>query len=196
MTPVLVLSSVALVPQRVKAMVHGSEVESEEEQKQKNQERKKPGMREREMDGWGWHMKGSKSRKSQCLYIFLSIFPLSIFMGQCFILTILVCNRFYARPRNMPGKLKETLGPVVADNPAISGELEEYIPDTDISNLTINFGPQHPAAHGVLRLVLEMDGELIRRADPHIGLLHRGTEKLIEYKTYLQVSEAFSVQLS
>ncbi|MCP4923476.1 MAG: NADH-quinone oxidoreductase subunit D [bacterium] len=51
---------------------------------------------------------------------------------------------------------------------------------------TINFGPQHPAAHGVLRLVLEMDGEVVERADPHIGLLHRGTEKLIEHKTYLQ----------
>ncbi|MBY0355581.1 MAG: NADH-quinone oxidoreductase subunit D [Rickettsiales bacterium] len=56
----------------------------------------------------------------------------------------------------------------------------------DIKNLTINFGPQHPAAHGVLRLVLEMDGEVVERADPHIGLLHRGTEKLMEYKTYLQ----------
>ncbi|MCA3269794.1 MAG: NADH-quinone oxidoreductase subunit D, partial [Thalassospira sp.] len=55
-----------------------------------------------------------------------------------------------------------------------------------IKNTTINFGPQHPAAHGVLRLVLEMDGEVVERADPHIGLLHRGTEKLIEYKTYLQ----------
>lgn len=53
-------------------------------------------------------------------------------------------------------------------------------------NMTINFGPQHPAAHGVLRLILEMDGEVITRADPHIGLLHRGTEKLIEHKTYLQ----------
>lgn len=50
----------------------------------------------------------------------------------------------------------------------------------------MNFGPQHPAAHGVLRLILELDGELVRRADPHIGLLHRGTEKLIEYKTYTQ----------
>lgn len=53
-------------------------------------------------------------------------------------------------------------------------------------NMTINFGPQHPAAHGVLRLILEMDGEVITRADPHIGLLHRGTEKLIEHKTYTQ----------
>src|SRR2546430_10148103 len=53
-------------------------------------------------------------------------------------------------------------------------------------NFTINFGPQHPAAHGVLRLVLELDGEVVERVDPHIGLLHRGTEKLIEHKTYLQ----------
>ena len=51
-----------------------------------------------------------------------------------------------------------------------------------IKNFTLNFGPQHPAAHGVLRLVLEMNGEVVERADPHIGLLHRGTEKLIEYK--------------
>lgn len=56
---------------------------------------------------------------------------------------------------------------------------------------TINFGPQHPAAHGVLRLILEMDGEVIERADPHIGLLHRGTEKLIEHKTYLQAVPYF-----
>ncbi|MPY70596.1 MAG: NADH-quinone oxidoreductase subunit D [Alphaproteobacteria bacterium] len=62
---------------------------------------------------------------------------------------------------------------------------------TEIKNLTINFGPQHPAAHGVLRLVLEMDGEVVERADPHIGLLHRGTEKLIEYKTYLQAVPYF-----
>jgi len=51
---------------------------------------------------------------------------------------------------------------------------------------TLNFGPQHPAAHGVLRLVLDLDGEVIERADPHIGFLHRGTEKLLEHKTYLQ----------
>ncbi len=56
---------------------------------------------------------------------------------------------------------------------------------------TINFGPQHPAAHGVLRLVLELDGEVVERADPHIGLLHRGTEKLIEHKTYLQALPYF-----
>ena len=56
----------------------------------------------------------------------------------------------------------------------------------EIKNYTLNFGPQHPAAHGVLRLVLGLDGEVVQRADPHIGLLHRGTEKLFEYKTYLQ----------
>lgn len=63
--------------------------------------------------------------------------------------------------------------------------------EVSLKNMTINFGPQHPAAHGVLRLILEMDGEVIDRADPHIGLLHRGTEKLIEYKTYLQAIPYF-----
>ena len=63
--------------------------------------------------------------------------------------------------------------------------------EKQIKNLTLNFGPQHPAAHGVLRLVLEMDGEVVERADPHIGLLHRGTEKLIENKTYLQAMPYF-----
>jgi len=61
----------------------------------------------------------------------------------------------------------------------------------ELKNFTINFGPQHPAAHGVLRLILELDGEIIIRADPHIGLLHRGTEKLIEYKTFLQALPYF-----
>lgn len=60
-----------------------------------------------------------------------------------------------------------------------------------LRNFTINFGPQHPAAHGVLRLVLDLKGEIVTRADPHIGLLHRGTEKLIEYKTYLQALPYF-----
>lgn len=60
-----------------------------------------------------------------------------------------------------------------------------------IKNLTLNFGPQHPAAHGVLRLVLYLDGEIISKVDSHIGLLHRGTEKLIEYKTYLQALPYF-----
>ena len=60
-----------------------------------------------------------------------------------------------------------------------------------IDSHAINFGPQHPAAHGVLRLVLEMDGEIVERADPHIGLLHRGTEKLMEYRTYTQNTPYF-----
>ncbi|TPI17016.1 NADH-quinone oxidoreductase subunit D [Mesorhizobium sp. B4-1-3] len=60
-----------------------------------------------------------------------------------------------------------------------------------VRNFTLNFGPQHPSAHGVLRLVLELDGEIVDRADPHIGLLHRGTEKLIEYKNYLQALPYF-----
>jgi NADH-quinone oxidoreductase subunit D len=75
---------------------------------------------------------------------------------------------------------------------------EDYISDTveigqetQIKPYTLNLGPQHPAAHGVLRLVLEMDGEVVERADPHIGLLHRGTEKLIEYKTYTQAIPYF-----
>ena len=63
--------------------------------------------------------------------------------------------------------------------------------ETDVRNFNINFGPQHPAAHGVLRLVLELDGEVVERVDPHIGLLHRGTEKLIEAKTYLQAVPYF-----
>jgi NADH-quinone oxidoreductase subunit D len=63
--------------------------------------------------------------------------------------------------------------------------------DAGVRNFQINFGPQHPAAHGVLRLVLELDGEIVERVDPHIGLLHRGTEKLIETKTYLQAMPYF-----
>lgn len=75
---------------------------------------------------------------------------------------------------------------VNAINPDIEMDEERFI-----KPYTMNFGPQHPAAHGVLRLVLEMDGEVVKRADPHIGLLHRGTEKLIEYKTYMQALPYF-----
>ena len=63
--------------------------------------------------------------------------------------------------------------------------------EQELRNYHLNFGPQHPAAHGVLRLVLELDGEVVERVDPHIGLLHRGTEKLIEYKTYMQATPYF-----
>jgi hypothetical protein len=68
---------------------------------------------------------------------------------------------------------------------------EAGMAEAALRNFTINFGPQHPAAHGVLRLVLELDGEVVERVDPHIGLLHRGTEKLIEHKTYLQALPYF-----
>ena len=63
--------------------------------------------------------------------------------------------------------------------------------EKELNSFTINFGPQHPAAHGVLRLILELNGETIINADPHIGLLHRGTEKLMEYKNYLQILPYF-----
>jgi len=63
--------------------------------------------------------------------------------------------------------------------------------EVDVRNFTLNFGPVHPSAHGVLRMILELDGELVERVDPHVGLLHRGTEKLIEHKTYLQAVPYF-----
>jgi len=75
----------------------------------------------------------------------------------------------------------------MTDAPTDAAPLKQVQIDTH----SLNFGPQHPAAHGVLRLILEMDGELVERADPHIGLLHRGTEKLIEYKSYIQAVPYF-----
>ena len=69
--------------------------------------------------------------------------------------------------------------------------LDPNVASKKVKHFTLNFGPQHPAAHGVLRLVLEMNGEVVQRADPHIGLLHRGTEKLIEYKTFIQALPYF-----
>src|SRR6059058_6239424 len=72
---------------------------------------------------------------------------------------------------------------------SIGSDMPEQSPS--LRNFTINFGPQHPAAHGVLRLVLDLDGEIVTRVDPHIGLLHRGTEKFIEYKTYFQAIPYF-----
>ncbi|MGR3272179.1 MAG: NADH-quinone oxidoreductase subunit D, partial [Thalassococcus profundi] len=70
--------------------------------------------------------------------------------------------------------------------PLTKGFADAETGEQKIRNFNINFGPQHPAAHGVLRLVLELDGEIVDRCDPHIGLLHRGTEKLMESRTYLQ----------
>ena len=69
--------------------------------------------------------------------------------------------------------------------------MKKYKSYKKLRNFSLNFGPQHPAAHGVLRLIFELDGEVIERADPHIGLLHRGTEKLIEYKNYIQALPYF-----
>src|SRR4051794_37124570 len=81
---------------------------------------------------------------------------------------------------------------IVASDPKPETPAAVVFPDApvrrtiEVDSHSINFGPQHPAAHGVLRLILEMDGEVVERADPHIGLLHRGTEKLMEYRTYIQ----------
>tara|TARA_R110001583_G_scaffold124388_1_gene275843 strand:+ start:515 stop:925 length:411 start_codon:yes stop_codon:yes gene_type:complete len=69
--------------------------------------------------------------------------------------------------------------------------IKRKLKETEIKDFTLNFGPQHPAAHGVLRLILELNGETIKNADPHIGLLHRGTEKLIENRNYLQALPYF-----
>ncbi|XP_031568922.1 NADH-ubiquinone oxidoreductase 49 kDa subunit-like [Actinia tenebrosa] len=92
----------------------------------------------------------------------------------------------------LPGKLADMTGTVMyPDEKSAKWDIDEPIPEKMVTNMTINFGPQHPAAHGVLRLVLELDGEVVVRADPHIGLLHRATEKLIEYKTYLQALPYF-----
>ena len=77
----------------------------------------------------------------------------------------------------------------MADDAGIGGACADAVAmpeEQKVRNFNINFGPQHPAAHGVLRLVLELDGEVVERVDPHIGLLHRGTEKLMEARTYLQ----------
>lgn len=86
---------------------------------------------------------------------------------------------------------KKLLDLVNSNSPCpILGKIAPFV-EKNVRNLSINFGPQHPAAHGVLRMVLELDGETVMRADPHIGLLHRGTEKLIEYKTYTQALPYF-----
>lgn len=90
-------------------------------------------------------------------------------------------------PMKLPGKLNQFTGNVMYPNDdSAVWDVNQPVPGRTVSNLTMNFGPQHPAAHGVLRLVMELSGETVKRCDPHIGLLHRGTEKLIEYKTYLQ----------
>ena len=85
----------------------------------------------------------------------------------------------------------DNLSPWEGMSKYLPGDEKSDISNDKTENYTLNFGPQHPAAHGVLRLVLELDGEVVQRADPHIGLLHRGTEKLIENKTYIQALPYF-----
>jgi hypothetical protein len=98
------------------------------------------------------------------------------------------CTR--ARPRRFSRKAKAT---ALQPNPCDISYFPSLdpLPSDSPHGQTLNFGPQHPAAHGVLRLILELNGEEILRADPHIGLLHRGTEKLIEYKNYVQALPYF-----
>jgi NADH-quinone oxidoreductase subunit D len=82
---------------------------------------------------------------------------------------------------------------VTSDMKTMASPTEDQSGKVQIKPYTMNFGPQHPAAHGVLRLVMELNGEVVERCDPHIGLLHRGTEKLIEYKTYIQATPYFDL---
>ena len=97
--------------------------------------------------------------------------------------TLIPTDSSFSRPTNLSDSQKL--------NKAPDTNLGDDYESRKIRHYTVNFGPQHPAAHGVLRLILELNGEEIVRADPHVGLLHRGTEKLIEYKTYLQALPYF-----
>lgn len=114
--------------------------------------------------------------------------------------------RRYAEPQEFQGTRLVPTGPdfsSAADPYGVASTLsegqtsetkksrDESVEDRKVRHYTVNFGPQHPAAHGVLRLILELNGEEIIRSDPHVGLLHRGTEKLCEYKTYLQALPYF-----
>ncbi|XP_046980336.1 NADH-ubiquinone oxidoreductase 49 kDa subunit-like [Schistocerca americana] len=119
------------------------------------------------------------------------------------LLRVPATNYLYRQNRNVkkwfpdPDYMKQFENPVMYPNedtakwkmPPYNSKIAPV--EKTVQNMTLNFGPQHPAAHGVLRLVLELDGETVMRADPHIGLLHRGTEKLIEYKTYMQALPYF-----
>lgn len=93
-------------------------------------------------------------------------------------------------PKEMQEGYGSMVGPLVEGHTRLPLDLV-VTDEKHVRNMVLNFGPQHPAAHGVLRLILELNGELVVRADPHIGLLHRGTEKLIEYKTYTQALPYF-----
>lgn len=93
--------------------------------------------------------------------------------------------RWFPGPREYQEGMAQIRGPVDDNKPIIPIDFTKHT-EKHVRNMVLNFGPQHPAAHGVLRLILELNGEMVVRADPHIGLLHRGTEKLIEHKTYTQ----------
>jgi len=120
---------------------------------------------------------------------------LSRSVGSLFVKTVpVISSRTFVIPKRtgntpMEVAIQKTAGEVhisQLDDYERNRFMADYERQKKVSHFTLNFGPQHPAAHGVLRLVLELDGEVVERADPHIGLLHRGTEKLIEHKTYLQ----------
>lgn len=104
--------------------------------------------------------------------------------------TLMPVDSSFAHPADPFGmqRLQNQDGTVEASR---EGSIGEGVAARKVRHYTVNFGPQHPAAHGVLRLILELSGEEIVRADPHVGLLHRGTEKLIEYKTYVQALPYF-----
>ena len=111
------------------------------------------------------------------------------------------CFRRYATPEHVGTRLVpvgedfQSTDPYGVDaqqtTSGVRKSRDNSVADRKVRHYTVNFGPQHPAAHGVLRLILELSGEEIIRADPHVGLLHRGTEKLIEYKSYLQALPYF-----
>lgn len=101
--------------------------------------------------------------------------------------TVLIPTDENFTPQGDPYRMQQLQG----TEGTVKASREGSISDRKVRHYTVNFGPQHPAAHGVLRLILELNGEEIVRADPHVGLLHRGTEKLCEYKSYLQALPYF-----
>lgn len=133
-----------------------------------------------------------QSAKRLCLRPSPSKSALRLAQSRCF--TASVGQRYaepYAGTRLVP--TDEHFSGFAETGDALDTNLREGedVEKRKIRHYTVNFGPQHPAAHGVLRLILELNGEEIVRSDPHVGLLHRGTEKLIEYKTYLQALPYF-----
>lgn len=101
--------------------------------------------------------------------------------------TVLIPTDSNFSPQGDPYRMQQLQG----TEGTVEASREGSLSDRKVRHYTVNFGPQHPAAHGVLRLILELNGEEIVRADPHVGLLHRGTEKLCEYKSYLQALPYF-----